>query len=351
MNKTSRREFIQTILASVAMAPGIMSMQRMDKRGIPTRPLGSTGERVSIIALGGWDSVANKTDQESIKMMHEALDEGVFFWENAWEYHDGRAEAVMGKALAESGKRDQVFLMSKTCARDYKGAKQHLEDTLRRFKTDHLDLWQFHSIQYQGDTDLVYDEDNGGLKAAMEAKKEGKVRFIGFTGHMHPECHLQMIERGYQWDTVQLPLNICDAHYNSFQKRVLPEVNKRKMGALGMKSLAAQNARIHQELKVEVPLLRKYVLSLPIASLVCGIQKPEELRSDIEVARTFKPLEKQEIKRLLDISYDASQDGQIEYYKDRNSYFGCSYHSRLLMEETGLSKYEINSCGLSESGS
>ena len=329
----SRREFMRTLMAGIAMGPIVTSMQKSSPSGIPTRPLGKTGERVSIIAYGGWDSVANKSDKESVKLMHEALEEGITFWENAWEYHDGRAETVMGKALYESQKRDKVFLMTKVCARDYKGARKQLEDSLTRLHTDRLDLWQFHSIQYDGDVQRIFDPENGALKAALEAKKEGKIRFIGFTGHMYPEMHLKMLEMPHQWDTVQLPLNIMDAHYNSFQQQVLPVVNERLIGALGMKSLAGQNARIHRDLNVKVQLLRKYSLSLPISSLVCGIQTREELLSDIEVARNFTPLNEEEIEQLLDISLVPAQDGEIELYKNPQGYFGCSYHAGVLRTE------------------
>lgn len=328
--KLSRREFIQGLIASASMAPMVMSMQNASSNGIPTRPLGNTGEKVSIIGYGGWDSVVKKTDKESIQLMHEALDAGITFWDNAWEYNNGRSEEVMGKALQESSNRKKVFLMTKVCARDYIHAREQLEDSLTRLRTDHLDLWQFHSLQYEGDVERVMDPENGAIRAAIEAKKAGKIRYIGFTGHMYPELHLKMLGKDFQWDSVQMPLNILDAHYKSFQHQVLPIANQKKIGTLGMKSLAGQNARIHRELNVNVQLLRRYTLSLPISSLICGIQTREELLSDIEVARNFKPFQAEEIDELLAIAKEPAQDGEIELYKNPEGYFGCSYHSKVL---------------------
>ncbi|MGK7393586.1 MAG: aldo/keto reductase [Candidatus Cyclobacteriaceae bacterium M3_2C_046] len=329
----SRREFIQTLMSGIAMSPAIMSMQKPGVAGIPTRPLGNTGERVSIIGLGGWDVVANKSDQEGVKLMHEALDNGITFWDNCWEYHDGRAESVMGQALAQSSHRNKVFLMTKTCSRSYDGAKKQLEDSLSRLNTDHIDLWQFHSLQYEGDVERIMDPDQGALKAAIEAKKAGKIRFIGFTGHMYPAVHQKMLDQDFNWDSVMMPLNILDAHYKSFQKTVLPRVNQNNMGAIGMKSLAAQNGIIPRQLNISAKLCRSYPLSLPISTLVCGVQTREELLSDIEVGRNFKPLTEESVNELLEKSNLPAQSGEIELYKNPQGYFGCSYHSRVLARE------------------
>lgn len=328
----SRREFVNTIMAGVALSPFIMSMQRHSAVGLPTRPLGKTGQQVSIIALGGWDSVANKTDDESIKLMHEALEEGITFWDNAWEYHNGRSEEVMGKALAQSSRRDKVFLMTKVCARDYEGAKKQLDESLRRLKTDRIDLYQCHAIQYPGDGKRIFDPENGALKALKEAKKAGKIRFIGFTGHREPKIHLDMIDMPYGWDSVQMPLNIMDAHYSSFQKEVLPVLLNKKIAILGMKSLAGQDGRIARELNVNAELCRRYSLSLPVSALVCGIQTREELHLDLKIARNFKPLTEAEVNSLLDISREPAKSGEIEQYKNPKGFYGCSYHSNQLAQ-------------------
>jgi uncharacterized protein len=329
----SRREFIRTLMAGVALGPVMMGMQKNGPGGIPTRPLGKTGEHVSIISMGGWDSVADKTDDESIRIMHEALERGINFWDNSQDYHQGRAEEVMGKALESGSRRDKVFLMTKVCSRDYAGAKTQLEQSLKRLRTDRLDLWQFHSIQYDGDMQRIFDPENGGLKAAIEAKKEGKVRYIGFTGHRHPDIHLEMMNQGFEWDAVQMPLNILDAHYNSFQNKVLTVANDRNMGTIGMKSLAAQNARIARELNISPELCIRYSLSLPVSSLCVGFQTREEMLLDAGIAADFKPLTEDEVNSLLDRSREAASDGEIELYKNPAGYFGCGYHRGVLERE------------------
>jgi predicted aldo/keto reductase-like oxidoreductase len=200
---------------------------------------------------------------------------------------------------------------------------QHLEDSLRRLKTDRLDLWQFHGIQWDDDAELIFAE-GGALEAALEAKKAGKVRHIGFTGHKDPDYHLGMLERPFEWETVQMPLNILDTHYRSFQKRVLPECTKRDIGVIGMKALAAQDGRIVKELGINAELLRRYTLSLPISTLVCGIESRENLRQDLAIARDFKPLEPEEIASLETEGEEPAADGDIEQYKVGN--FGCDWH-------------------------
>jgi len=329
----SRRKFIKTLMAGVAMGPAVLNFQRNTPGGIPARPLGNTGEYISILGYGGWDTGVPK-EKESIRMIHEAIEAGVTFFDNAWEYNDGRSEEVVGKALAQNGYRKKVFVMTKVCARDYKDAQNHISDSLRRLRTDHVDLLQFHSIQYEGDPERIMDPEKGAIRAVLEAKKDGKLRFIGFSGHMFPEMHLRMIDM-YDWDTVQLPLNIMDAHYNSFQKKVLPVLNEKKIGALGMKSLAGQNGRIARELNVSVQLCRKYALSLPVSTVICGMQTREELQSDLQVARNFKPLDEDQINELLDLSKELSKDGHIEQYKNFHSGFGCSFHSNVLQNEKG----------------
>ena len=325
----TRREFLQLLAAVVPLGPEVLAMQRPGPAGIPLRPLGKSGAMISMVGLGGWDSVANKTDEEAIALMHEALDLGIAFWDNAWEYHNGRAEDVMGRAL-QGGKREKVFLMTKVCARDYEGFKKHFDDSLRRLRTDRVDLLQFHSIQYAGDRERIFDPENGGLKAALEAKKAGKIRYLGFTGHMDPKEHLHMLAAPYEWDSVQMPLNVLDAHYLSFQQQVLPECRKRNIGVLGMKSLGAQQGRIPRDLKMDWEICRRYAMSLPVSAVVCGLQTREELRGLARLARDFKPLTNEDIEKVLVQSKGIAQDGSIEQYKNRRSYFGCSYHSAVL---------------------
>ena len=187
--------------------------------------------------------------------MHEAIDQGMTFFDNAWDYGDGRSEQLMGRALATGGRRQKVFLMTKNCNRDYKGSMQHLEESLRRLKTDYLDLWQFHEINFEDAPERVFSE--GGMKAALEAKKSGKVRFIGFTGHKDIDLHNEMLKRSDEWDTCQMPINILDAHYRSFQKNIVPVCNKRNMGVIGMKGLGRrQNPRTTRARRGVLPTLR-----------------------------------------------------------------------------------------------
>jgi len=319
-----RREFLKTALAGIAMGSSLIACQQQTATGIPKRPLGKTGESVSIIGVGGWDIGNVKNENDAISIMHEAIDQGVTFFDNSWDYHQGGSEKVMGRALAESSRRDRVFLMTKVCARDYEGAKKHLEDSLNRLRTDRIDLWQFHGIQWDDDPDLIFHPENGALRAALEAKKEGKIRYIGFTGHKDPNFHLKMLERNFQWDTVQMPMNMLDAHYRSFQHLVAPQVVDRGIALIGMKGLAAQNGLIVREFGISADNARRYALSLPIATLVCGMQSRENLLQDIEIARNFKPLTENDIQELVAAVAEQATDGHLEAYKVGN--YGCDWH-------------------------
>jgi len=205
MSGLSRRDFLQTTAgllagagaAVVAKPDPVLAAQEESPSGVPRRPLGKTGQKVSIIGLGGWH-IGSVPEGEAIAIMHEAIDEGISFFDNAWDYHMGGSEEVMGKALASGGRRNKVFLMTKDCARDYEGSLKHLDDSLRRLRTDHLDLWQFHEINYSQDPDWLFER--GAIKAALEAKKAGKVRFIGFTGHKDIDIHLRLIAKPFAWD-------------------------------------------------------------------------------------------------------------------------------------------------------
>lgn len=330
-NNYSRRDFLNTLLAGISMGALYISCQKRSPEGIPTRPLGHTGEHITIIGLGGWDIAYNggRTDNDKINNMKDAIDRGLTFFDNCWDYHDGLSEELMGRALAEGGRRKKCFLMTKVCGRDYKTAKKHLEDSLTRLKTDVIDLWQFHGIKWDDDPELIFDPEDGAMKAALEAKKEGKIRYIGFTGHQDPKYHLAMLDKDFEWDAVQMPLNIIDPHYHSFQKQVMTECNKRDIGVLAMKGLAAQGGRLLNEFNVTPEICRRYVLSLPVTSMVCGIQTKKDLLSNIEIARSFKPLKEKEIKEVLNMTEEKGSDGQIEEYKVGN--YGCDwYHNKIL---------------------
>lgn len=333
-----RREFLQTSLAAgaaVALADAAGAEDR-DSRGVPTRPLGKTGERVSIIALGGWHIGAVKDQEEAIKIMHAALDEGLTFFDNAWDYHDGGSEEIMGKALAAEGKRARCFLMTKNCGRDRKTVRQHLEDSLRRLRTDHIDLVQFHEINYDNDPDWIIER--GCLDEMLAARKAGKVRFIGFTGHKDPHIHLKMPDK-HQWDTVQMPINVCDWFYRSFARQVVPEANKRGIAPIGMKSLAGgsdHKGRLVSEKVCTAEQARTYSLSQPIASLVVGIDSMEVLKQDLAMARGFKPLSDEERDKLLAQVKDVAGDGRHERFKS-TQFFDGPYHRK----QHGLTEKDV----------
>jgi aryl-alcohol dehydrogenase-like predicted oxidoreductase len=290
--------------------------------GLPQRVLGRTKQKVSIICLGGWHIGAVKDDKEAIRIMHAAIDEGLTFFDNAWDYLDGRSETIMGKALAMDKRRDKVFLMTKNCERDYKGSMRNLDESLKRLKTDHLDLWQFHEMNYDNDPDWVFEK--GGMKAALEAKKAGKVRFIGFTGHKDPRLHLKMLAKPFKWDTSQMPINVMDATYRSFQNEVIPVCLKQNTGVIGMKGLGGgyPHGAFLQEAGLSAEECYRYCLSLPVATQVVGINSMEHLKTDIAIARNFKPMTAAEKKALLAKVKDVAGDGRFERFKSTLEFEG-----------------------------
>jgi aryl-alcohol dehydrogenase-like predicted oxidoreductase len=324
MNTLHRRRFLQAAVASVTaagMGSEILAGQQGAPGGVPTRPLGKTGQQVSIVGLGGYH-IGTIDESLAISIMQEAIDGGMRFFDNAWDYNGGRSEEYMGKALATGGRRQKVFLMTKVCARDYAGAKQHLDDSLRRMKTDVIDLWQFHEINWDIDSEWLYER--GALRAAEEARRAGKVRFIGFTGHKDPSHLLKMLATPFAWDTVQMPINVLDAHFRSFQKLVLPRCVERKIAVLGMKSLS--NSIIPTQLKLPAEVCRRFALSLPISSLMCGIESRENLRQDLAMAQNFKPITGQDVDELLANTALPARDGKLEPHKTTR--FGAAYHFR-----------------------
>lgn len=314
-SEVSRRKFLgSSVKGATALTLGAQLIaQTTDAQatGIPTRPLGKTGENVSILALGGWHIGAVPDKNEAIRIMHAAIDEGLTFFDSAWDYHDGGSEEIIGKGLAGGGRRDKVFLMTKNCNRDYAGSMRCLEDSLRRFKTDHLDLWQFHEIIYDNDPDWVFEK--GGIKAAIEAKKAGKVRHIGFTGHKDPRIHKIMFDKPYDWETVQMPINVMDAHYRSFQKQILPLCLESGAGVIGMKALGGGVIPSNTDVTAETCI--RYALSQPISSLVCGMLSMKDLQQNIAVARDFRPMSDAEQQELLAKVKDAAGDGRHELFK------------------------------------
>ena len=303
-----------------SLARQVLATTTYTATGMPMRLLGNTGVPVSLIGVGGWHIGAMKDDKESIKLMQTALGEGMNFWDNAWDYHDGRSETLMGKAL--KGRRDKVFLMTKNCERDYKGSLKHLDDSLKRLKTDHLDLWQFHEMVYDNDPDWIFEK--GGVRAALEAKKAGKVRFLGFTGHKAPWIHLDLLKRDFQWDAAQMSLNVADIHYRSFQKAVVPECLKKGVGVVGMKGLGGgyPDGRILTKTALTVEECYSYALSLPVSTLVIGINSVDHLKQDVALARNFKPWSTAQMAALEARCKEEASDGRFELYKSTSLFDG-----------------------------
>ncbi|HTK75957.1 MAG TPA: aldo/keto reductase [Gemmataceae bacterium] len=318
----TRREFLGSTIAAGALA-GVAGGADATA-GLPTRPLGKTGVRVSILALGGWHIGSVKDQNEAVRIMHTAIDEGLTFFDNAWDYHDGGSEEVMGKALSAPGKRDKVFLMTKNCGRDGKTTRQHLEDSLRRLKTDRLDLWQFHEINYDNDPEWIVEK--GALAEALKAKKEGKVRFLGFTGHKSPHIHLDMLNR-HTWDTAQMPINVCDWFYRSFVKQVVPVANGKGVGVLGMKSLGGHKGEFVEKKVCTAEEAHRFALSQPIASLVVGIDSMGVLKQNLATARNLKPLAGAELEGLLARVRPVAGDGRHEHFKS-TQVFDSPYHQK-----------------------
>ena len=294
---------------------------------MPTRKLGRTGQDVSILCFGGWHCAQPElSDAQSIRLIQRAADEGFTFFDNAWDYHEGRSEEMMGQALSAGGRRKNIFLMTKNCARDAAGTKQHLEDSLKRLRTDYLDLWQFHEINYDNDPDWIVEQ--GALAAALEAQKAGKVRYIGFTGHKSPHIFLKMLPV-HTWDTVQLPVNVCDYWYRSSIREVLPELKQRDIGAIGMKSLGGGNLTEGGTLisnKVCTPEeAMRYSLSQTIASLVVGVDSDKVLDQDLAVGRGFQPMTENEMQSLQDRVKPFATDGRFEWSKSTQNFDG-PYH-------------------------
>ncbi len=287
---------------------------------LPKRPLGMTGVEVSILALGGAHLGRAANEREAIRIVHEAMDAGLTFMDNAWEYNEGRSEEWMGKAL--QGRRHQAFLMSKVCThgRGKRVAMRQLEDSLRRLRTDYLDLWQIHEVIYDDDPDRHFQPD-GAAEALRQAREQGKVRFRGFTGHKDPALLLRMMLRGYPFDTCQLPLNCFDANFRSFEREVLPELTRHGIAAIGMKALSGNGDAIKQKVLTPEEALR-YALSLPVTSVVTGIDSLDVLRQNLSIARRFRPMTQAEMHQLRTRAASQATDGRFELYKTSAKFDG-----------------------------
>ena len=281
---------------------------------IPRRPFGRHDEHVSALALGGYHLGLIGSEREAIRIVHAAIDAGITFLDNAWEYHDGRSEARMGKAIKD--RRDRVFLMTKVCThgRDAKTAMRQLDESLRRLQTDYLDLWQIHECIYYNDPERHFAR-GGAVEALERAKKEGKVRYIGFTGHKDPDIHLAMLSRRYPFDSCQLPLNGFDASFSnrSFEQLVLPELVAQGIAPLGMKSLGAGQA-VRKKAVAPSEALR-YAMSLPVTTTISGVDSMRVLKQNLAVARGFRPMSERQMAAFRRRIAGEAHDGRYELYK------------------------------------
>ncbi len=308
----SRRDFIKYSAASAAaLSINGLPLPGKTRNGVPYRKLGKTGLEVSILSIGGYSiGVDDLTEKESIHLMRTAIDEGINFFDNAWHYHSGGSEERMGKAL-QDGYRDKVILMTKHHGRTPEHARNHLEDSLRRLQTDHIDVWQFHELDEKWEVDSVYE--SGVLDYVLKAKEEGKIGHIGFTGHHRPAIHLEMIHRGFDWETIQMPVNVLDQHYYSFSNNVLPVAVERDIGVIAMKTLGG--GRFHQEGIITPDEALRFAWSFPVSTVCSGMESMNMLEENIESTRNFQPMDEEEITDILKRTIQYAVGGEYEWYK------------------------------------
>jgi aryl-alcohol dehydrogenase-like predicted oxidoreductase len=296
-------------------------VQDSSSAGIPLRQFGRSDARVSILGFGGHHLGDAPDEKTAVRIVQEAVDNGITFYDNCWEYRRGKTELWMGAGL--KGRRNKVFLMTKTCphGRDGSLALQMLEESLRRLQTDHLDLWQVHGMAFENDPELFIPP-NGAAEALAKAKKDRKARFVGFTGHQNPMVHLGMLNTGFPFDSVQMPLNAFDYSFTrSFERQVLPELNRRGIAALGMKPLSGHGEPIKAGALTAEEALR-YAMSLPVATTISGIESTEVLDQNLAVATNFQPFTATELKELRDQCHEFAADGRYELFKMTTKYDG-----------------------------
>jgi predicted aldo/keto reductase-like oxidoreductase len=331
-----RRDFLLRITSVLGMiASGKFSafsndVQATTNNEMTYRQLGKTGEKVSVIGLGGHHIGRQKEEQESIRIIRSAIDRGITFMDNCWDYHDGGSEIRMGKAL-QDGYRQKVFLMTKLDSHSKEGAVKQINESLQRLQTDHVDLIQCHEVIRMEDPDKIFAP-GGAMEGIQQAKKAGKVRFIGFTGHKDPEIHLKMLEtakkNNFHFDTVQMPLNLMDAHFKSFEQRVLPVLVKEGIGVLGMKSMG--DAIILKSGVVKPIECLHYAMNLPTSVVITGIDSMQILDQAFEAARTFKPMSKTEVAALLSRTTKLASAGEFELFKTSNRFDGTQQNPQWL---------------------
>ena len=288
-------------------------VQASASSGIPLRQFGKTDARISALGMGGHHLGDAPDEATAVRMVHEAVDGGITFFDNCWEYHLGKSEIWMGKGL--KGRRDRVFLMTKVCThgRDADLAMQMLEQSLNRYQTDHLDLWQVHGVCFDNDPEL-FIRSNGAAEALHKAKQQGKVRFVGFTGHKHPDIHLKMLATGFPFDAVQMPLNVFDSQFHSFETHVLPELNRRGIAALGMKPISGHGEPVSRGV-ITAPEALRYAMSLAVATTITGMESLDVLHQNLAIAQGFEPMSQPDMQALRERVKSQAADGRFELYK------------------------------------
>ena len=321
-----RRGFLKgAAAAGMSMTLSNLLESGQTNPGFPRRALGHTGEQVSILGVGGYH-LGRPSEQEAIRIVRTALDNGMNFLDNCWDYNGGDSEVRMGKALGD-GYRHKAFLMTKIDGRDANTAAKQIDESLKRLQTDHVDLLQFHEVIRMDDPERIFSP-GGGMEAAIKARQAGKLRYIGFTGHKSPQIHKHMLEvadqHQFKFDSVQMPLNVMDAHYESFGKIVLPMLQERNIGVLGMKPMG--DHIILTSGKVKAPECLRYALSLPTSVVITGCDSMQILQQALEVGRSFRPLSATEQSVLLSKTADTARNGQYELYKTTHNFDG-TYHN------------------------
>jgi uncharacterized protein len=319
----SRRGFFGFAAASILFAhAGQQSLRSESKNGIPYRTLGRSGDKVSLIGLGGYHLGKQADPQESIRIIRTGLDEGVNFLDNCWDYNGGESEIRMGNALRD-GYRQKAFLMSKIDGRTKAAASNQINESLRRLQTDRIDLLQFHEVIRDTDPDRIFAA-GGALEAALDAQKAGKIRQIGFTGHKSPDIHLHMLataaKHGFTFDAVQMPLNVMDAHFDSFERKVLPILLKNDIGVLGMKPMG-DHFILESKTATPVECLH-YAMNLPTSVVITGCDSLPILQQAVDAARSFQPLNSSQVAALLAKTAKAAEAGQFELYKTTHHFDG-----------------------------
>ncbi|MBV9086293.1 MAG: aldo/keto reductase [Acidobacteriaceae bacterium] len=346
-----RRDFVAAMAAAGVCTPLARAWQQQSTPGITPsgatrlmraqsagtlrgdmlyRPLGRTGEQVSAIGLGGSHiAKPSVTEEESIRLIHAAIDRGITFMDNSWDYNGGQSELRMGQALSQGGYRQKVFLMTKIDGRTKEEAARQIDTCLERLKTDHVDLMQHHEILRFDDPDRIFGP-GGAQEAVVAAQKAGKIRFIGFTGHKDPHVHLYMLEvaekHGFHFDTVQMPLNVMDAHFRSFAQLVVPEAVKQGVGVLGMKSMGGADGVILKSQTVTPIECLHYAMNLPTSVVITGIDKQQVLDQAFEAAKTFRLMDEQQVAALIAKTQQVALTGKYELFKISSHFDSTAKH-------------------------